>query len=161
MSTTTDLLDRFKALKRMTSDAELGRALKLKPSSVSNYRQGVRHAEPETVRRLAEELGEDVAVMMLRVQIERETQKDRRDAWTKVLARISTAATICLAVYTSIPSAHGKPGQIGHNPNVIDIAVVIDHQHVATAEAQPAGISLASAMSTSKMTRPAYGCPSA
>lgn len=124
MNTTNELLDRFKALKRLTSDAELGRVLRLKPSSISNYRQGVRHAEADTVRRLAEELGEDADVMLVRVQIERETQREKRDAWKHVLARISTAAALFLAVYMSMPSAKAATTNVLHSANVIDIAHV-------------------------------------
>lgn len=110
MSTTTELLDRYKAAHRLTSDAKLGKALGLKPSSVSNYRQGVRHAEPETLRTLALALGEDPELLILKVQAERETIPARKRVWLRCVERLSAAAALTIiGVWTSIlPNAHAN-----------------------------------------------------
>lgn len=105
MSTTTDLIDRFKAQNSLQSDNAAARALKLSRQAISSYRQGIRHAEPETIRALAIALGDDPEIAMLRVQSERETVPARRKAWVRCIERLSAAAALmCLAVYMAIPA---------------------------------------------------------
>lgn len=105
MSATLQLFDRYKIAKAAESDAAAGKLLGLKPSSVSNYRQGVRHAEPEVVRKMAMALGEDPELWVLKVQAERETVPARRAVWLRCVERLATAAVICLAVYTATDGA--------------------------------------------------------
>ena len=126
MSSTTDLIDRYKARKHLTSDAELGRALDLKPSSVSNYRQGVRHAEPEIVKKIAAELGEDAEVWVLRVQAERETVPARKKVWLRCVERLSSVALITITTFGLLHTSSVMETSSGflRMSNLIDIAHV-------------------------------------
>ncbi len=122
MSATTDLLDRFKTAKKLDSDAAAGRLLRLKPSSVSNYRQGVRHAEPEVVRSMAIAINEDPELWVLRVQAERETLPERKKVWLRCIERLSTAAALCIAVFTSSHiNAHSAPKEFDKSHDALCI----------------------------------------
>src|SRR5690606_2623415 len=98
MSTTTELVDRFKQEKNLSSDNAAARALGLSRQAISSYRAGLRHAEPEVVRKLAEALREDPEIFVLRVQAERETIPARKRVWVRCLERLSAAAALSLAI---------------------------------------------------------------
>lgn len=102
MSTTTDLLDRFKAARNLASDADAARALRVKPATISNYRQGIRHAQPETAKAMAMAIGERPEPWVLRIQADRETNDESRRVWTEMARNLARAAVFCLAVYTAI-----------------------------------------------------------
>jgi len=99
MSITTDLMDRVRQSKNLSSDAALAKLLGSKPSTMSGYRQGVRHAEPELVKAMATLLKEDPEVWVLRVQAEREIVPARKQVWLRAAERLAaTAALIALGV---------------------------------------------------------------
>ena len=102
MSTTTDLLDQFKATKNIASDADAARALRLTTAAISNYRQGIRHAKPETTKAMALAIGDAPEKWILRVEADRATSEESRRVWREMALQFGRAALLCLAVYTAI-----------------------------------------------------------
>lgn len=118
MSTTTDLLDRYKALKKLGSDSDVARALSVKPSTISNYRQGVRHGAPEFIRDVAIALGEKPEPWVLRVEIERSLTPETRKVWQEILQTVGRAAIVFLAVYTAISPTSSKASTVPAGFNI-------------------------------------------
>lgn len=110
MNTTIHLLDEYRKALKLPSDSHAARKLGVAPSTISNYRQGVRQAEPRIVQEMARAIGMDEDVAMLRVHIEQEYEARNRSAWRKLLHRITAAAIIATFGITAGRIAAPKSG---------------------------------------------------
>lgn len=124
MSYTNELLDKFKTKNHLASDYAAAKALGIAQQSLTNYRSGVSHADDRVAVLLADALGLDRFRTIARIQSERAKKAEERAFWK----RLSTAAAILLAVYTSMMPAPGNAASasvhILQNADVLDIADV-------------------------------------
>lgn len=95
MSHTNELIDKFKAANGISSDYAAAKELKLGANALSNYRNGVSHADDKTAVVLADALGLDRLKTIARINADRAKKPEDRAFWK----RIAAAAVICLAVY--------------------------------------------------------------
>jgi transcriptional regulator with XRE-family HTH domain len=92
MSVTTALVDRWKTAKGVTSDRQAAKLLGITPAAVSNYRNGVSHADAGVLIRMATDLGLDPTGYVLAVQAERTTTLKTKMALQKLAARFGPFA---------------------------------------------------------------------
>lgn len=106
MDAVNALLDNAKKMCGIATDSELAARLRVRPSAVSNWRNG--RAKPDVVAAaaLAEMTNEKLARVVALLEEARAVSKEAKAIWRK----IATAAVVCLAVYTSIgsPDAHAR-----------------------------------------------------
>lgn len=106
MSATQLLLDTVREKCSLKSDAALARKFGLTPAAVSNYRQGIRHPEPEAIDALARAIEQPPLEWALRIQAEREEHINPRRAqvwlrWSKQIAGV-TASIIAIYAFSRI-----------------------------------------------------------
>jgi transcriptional regulator with XRE-family HTH domain len=101
MSATQKLLDTARQTCSLTSDAALARKFGLTPAAVSNYRQGIRHPEPETIDALAQAIGQPPIEWALRIQAEREQNinPDRAKVWLRWSKQLAGATASLALIY--------------------------------------------------------------
>lgn len=107
MTTTVALLDRWKQVKKLNSDSEAARLLKLRQSAVANWRGGTSHANPASAARMAEDCGLDPLAILAAVEADRAHDPDNRRVW----ARYGRGAFVALLVMlgTGCNPAQGAP----------------------------------------------------
>lgn len=121
MNHTNILLDKYREVCSLRTDMAAAAKLGVGRGTVSAWRHGNRHAEPESVEAMAKAVGLDAEEWVLRVQADREAQVNpkRAQVWLRCAQRISATAagialTLGLAVYTSETNAsalsHGMDG---------------------------------------------------
>lgn len=96
MSTTTELMDLARAATASASDAELARKAGLKPAALSNYRQGTRHADEETIEALCKIAKVKPARWAMLIQADRQKTESARRFWQ----RLAQAAASVAIIYT-------------------------------------------------------------
>lgn len=123
MNHTIKLLDKFRETCLLRTDMAAAAKLGVGRGTVSAWRHGNRHAEPESVEAMAKAVGWDAEEWVLRVQADREAQVNptRAKVWLRCAERISgTAAAIALtfglAVYTSNSNASEAGLNFAKNP---------------------------------------------
>lgn len=128
MSATHELLDKVRAALELGSDAALARKFGLTAGAVSNYRQGTRHPEPETIDALARAVGESPIAWALRVQAEREAKINPRRAqvwlrWSKQVAGFAAVALLMGSFGRLDVRSTPLPGgdSLAHNPPTLSI----------------------------------------
>jgi transcriptional regulator with XRE-family HTH domain len=89
MFSAIDLVDRARAAQGGISDYRIAKILGIHPNSVSGWRTAGKLPSNPIAMRLAELAGVDPVETMLAVNIERSTTPADREAWEKVLARVS------------------------------------------------------------------------
>lgn len=94
MSHTTELLDRVKKARKIDSDYAAAKLLGVTQQTLSNYRNGVSHADDRVAIILADELGIDRLQTIARVNSDRAKKPEDRAFWK----RIATAALLCPAL---------------------------------------------------------------
>lgn len=129
MNHTNKLLDKYREVCSLPTDMAAAAKLGVSRGTVSAWRHGNRHAEPESVETMARATGLDAEEWVLRVQADREAQVNPRRAqvWLRCAQRISgTAAGVALAfglaVYT--PESHAST-------RVYDNGTAIHYAHFA------------------------------
>lgn len=116
INSTLKLLDSYKKVCSLPSDNQAALKLGISRATVSAWRHGRNHAEPESVEAMAKAVGVDPDEWVLRVQADRESTVNpkRAQVWLRCAQRISqSAATVALvtglAVYTSNSNAPPSP----------------------------------------------------
>lgn len=82
-TTTTMLLDRWKAAKAHSSDNAAALALKVSRAAVSRWRHGLNHAEAETAAKMAEDCGLDVLAVLAAIEADRARSEGARRVWSR------------------------------------------------------------------------------
>ena len=113
MNHTNKLLDKYREVCSLRTDMAAAAKLGVGRGTVSAWRHGNRHAEPESVEAMAKAVGYDPEEWVLRVQADRESaiNPKRAQVWLRCASRISgTAASVALifglAVYTPKSVSH-------------------------------------------------------
>lgn len=117
MDAVNALLDNAKKMCGIGTDSELAARLRVRPSAVSNWRNG--RAKPDVVAAaaLAEMTNEKLARVVALLEEARAVSKEAKAIWRK----IATAAVVCLAVYTSIGTPPARAAGFDNNAHVVGI----------------------------------------
>jgi transcriptional regulator with XRE-family HTH domain len=113
MNHTNILLDKYREVCSLRTDMAAAAKLGVGRGTVSAWRHGNRHAEPESVEAMAKAAGLDAEEWVLRVQADRESTVNpkRAQVWLRCAQRISASAAgialaLGLAVYS--PKSHAE-----------------------------------------------------
>lgn len=98
MNAAIKLLDKFAEVCKQQSDSETARSLKVRPSAVNNWRHGRAMPDAESIERMCEATGEDLAHWLPLIEADRARTTGSRNAWLK----LAKAAAACIAIYTAI-----------------------------------------------------------
>jgi transcriptional regulator with XRE-family HTH domain len=122
MSTTTELMDLARSATASSSDAELARKVGLKPAALSNYRQGTRHADEETIDALCKAAKLKPARWAMMIQADRQKSESARRFWMKLA---QAAAMVALTLSFGRPNVHAETptsaSVSAHNPGHVYI----------------------------------------
>jgi transcriptional regulator with XRE-family HTH domain len=128
MSATQELLDTVRKVCVLPSDSALARKFGLTPAAVSNYRQGIRHPEPEIIDALARAIDHQPLEWALRIQAEREEKVNPSRAkvwlrWSKQAASIAASLILALSFgLLNVQTAHAEGVNCAaHNPGTLYI----------------------------------------
>lgn len=111
MSTTVELLERFKLHLAVRSDHAAGRMLGVKPQTISNWRTRGSQAEPKLIEMMCRKLGEDSAPWLLRAQAEQAHDPANGLVWKRLATRLGvslTALAVMLETGADILSSLGS-----------------------------------------------------
>lgn len=112
-TTTTRLLDRWKAARGITSDNAAAQALGISRQAVSRYRKGAAQADVEIAARMAEDLGLDTLGTLAAIQADRETRPGAAAVWRRYGKGAFMALALGLSVGLSSPgNAMREVGQM-------------------------------------------------
>lgn len=99
MTSTIELLEAFKAAKRITSDNGAAIALGTGRQTVSNWRTGSNHPSPAMIEKMADGANADALKWALRIEADRTKNHADRKAWLRWSQRVA-AVTLTLAALT-------------------------------------------------------------
>lgn len=98
-TTTTILLDRWKAYRGLQSDNAAAVALHIERATVSGWRHGKSHANTESAAKMAEDLKLDVLAVLASIEADRARSPESRRIW----ARFGKPAFMALLVGMALP----------------------------------------------------------
>lgn len=102
-STTTHLLDKWKAKKGLDSDYKAAKAMGVTTPTISNWRTGRSHARPSLAAKMARDLGMDELTVLAAIEADRAHEGEDRRVWQ----RHGKAAFMALLVGVSLGLSPG------------------------------------------------------
>jgi hypothetical protein len=124
MSATFNLFERWKTLKGHSSAMAACAALGVERQAATYWKDG-RNAEAHIIERMANDLGENATGWVLAAAAEKTRAAAEKRTLLRLAKTLGYAATICLAVYASIPAAIAMPMDGLQNGDVLGIAHVL------------------------------------
>ena len=106
---TVRLLTLWKTAQGIESDYAAAQALAVSRSSPSNWRHGRSHAAAHTIKRMADEIGEEPGKWQALVEAERATKGEDRRAWASVARQFGAAATLAAVALATPFASHATP----------------------------------------------------
>lgn len=103
MQTTIEFLDAIRAAHGLTSDYQLAKHLKIRPSRISNYRLGVSLFDEETCLLVASELDLEPAYVAACIQAERAKAPAVKAMW-KHAAEVLYGVAAVLVIVAALPA---------------------------------------------------------
>lgn len=87
--------------------------LRIRHSSISNYRSGFSQAAPHVIERMARDIGENPAAWVALVESERARDAEDRRTWARIAKQLGLAAALVIA---ALPyESHAGTGDISRN----------------------------------------------
>ena len=107
MKTTAEYLDDAKTKLNVSSDYALAKALDISRQAISNYRHNQRVFDNFTCMKIAQATEISMATIIADMEMQRETDEKRREAWENYMKRLGGIAASVMAgvVFTLIYSA--------------------------------------------------------
>ena len=94
MSTTNKLLDKYAKSCYATKDKEIAERLRVKHSTVANWKAGRAHPDAESVEKMATAIGEPVGPWLAQIEAERARTPAGRQVWLRLAATLGTALAV-------------------------------------------------------------------
>lgn len=110
-STTTLLLDRWKAARGVATDYRAAKELKVTTATISNWRHGKSHAKPSLAARMATEAGMDELGVLAAIEADRAYNADDRRVWQRFGRGAFVALAIALSPVSPLRAAQA-PGPL-------------------------------------------------
>lgn len=107
MNTTNKLLDKYAKACYATMDKELAKALRVRPSAVSNWRTGTAHPDADSIERMAEAIKEPVGPWLAQIEADRARTPANRQVWLRLAATLG--ATLALTIAALPAHANSRP----------------------------------------------------
>ena len=114
MSTTTLLLDRWMKLRKIDTDAAAASELGLTKGSVYNWRERDGNAEIHIVERMAKDLGEDPATVIIEVFKESQRSDEAKKTLQRLAKRLTGTSLLVLALACPMRSEAQTVGFSAH-----------------------------------------------
>lgn len=110
MNASLELLDRYKKAKGIAADNAAAEALGITRATVSGWRHEKSHPDAESVARMCETTGENVAHWLPLIEAARARTPEARKVWLR-LAQMAAAVALTVGLYpahaeTAMPSGH-------------------------------------------------------
>lgn len=83
VSTTINLLTRWKEVMHLGNDSEAARKLGLRPSAIANWKNGTSHANAQSAERMAEDCGIPVLPILAAIEADRAANAETRRVWAR------------------------------------------------------------------------------
>jgi len=98
MKTTAEYLDEAKASLQVESDNQMAIRLDISRQAISQYRNGFRAFDNFTAMQIAKATGIPLDVIITDMEMQRETNEKRREAWGNYMKRLGgIAATVVIS----------------------------------------------------------------
>lgn len=120
MNASLDLLDRYKKAKNVGSDNAAAEALGITRATVSGWRHEKSHPDAESVARMCEATGENVAHWLPLIEAARARTPEARKVWLR-LAQMAAAVALTVGVATPPSTAHAETQNRAHNSGTLYI----------------------------------------
>jgi transcriptional regulator with XRE-family HTH domain len=102
------LLDKAKLIHRIPSDYKLALVMGVRPTSLTNYRQGKTLPDARVIRLICDLTGDDAALLAAEIEAQRAPNEDARALWRQVVERLT--ATVHAAVFAVLFGVAGWGG---------------------------------------------------
>lgn len=102
MSASEKLLDRYAETCYPRKDTDVAKNLKVKKQTVSGWRNGKAHPDPESVEKMAKAINEPVGPWLAQIEAERARTPEGARVWLRLAATLGTALALTL---TALPHA--------------------------------------------------------
>lgn len=107
MNTTNILLDKYLKVCLATQDKEIATRLRIRQSTVSNWRAGRAHPDAESIEKMAKAIGEPVGPWLASIEAERARSPANRMVWLRLAATLGAALALALTLYGLLHPGHG------------------------------------------------------
>lgn len=84
------LLDKAKLIHRLPSDYKLALVMGVRPTSLTNYRQGKTLPDARVIRLICDLTGDDAALLAAEIEAQRAPNEDARALWRQVVERLTS-----------------------------------------------------------------------
>ena len=101
MNTTNKLLDKYLETCYAKQDKEIASKLRVRQSTVSNWRAARAHPDADSIERMATAIGEPVGPWLAQIEAERARTPANRQVWLRLAATLGTTLAIAM---TTLPA---------------------------------------------------------
>jgi len=105
MNTTNKLLDKFLETCLTKQDKEVAARLRIRQSTVSNWRAERAHPDAESIEKMAEAIGEPTGPWLAQIEADRARTPAGRKVWLRLAATLGTALAIAVVALPHVASA--------------------------------------------------------
>lgn len=95
MRTMVQVLDKAQRVQKVKSDYKLGLCIGIGSQSLSNYRNGKTLPDEKACLKLAPAMGEDPAVLVVEMQVQRAKDDQTRALWLDIAKRLQSGFASC------------------------------------------------------------------
>lgn len=101
MSATKKLLDKYAKSCYAQKDKDIAQALRVKHSTLANWKAGRAHPDAESVEKMAKTIGEPVGPWLANIEAERARTPAGRQVWLRLAATLGTALALAVIALPS------------------------------------------------------------
>lgn len=105
MNTTNKLLDKYLETCLARQDKEIASRLRVRQSTVSNWRAERAHPDAESIEKMANAIGEPVGPWLAQIEAERARTPAGRQVWLRLAATLGTTLAITATVTPALLQA--------------------------------------------------------
>lgn len=117
MNATNKLLDKYALACSTAMDKDLAAKLRVTKQAVSNWRKGNAHPDAESVARMCEATGEQIAHWLPLIEAERARTPEARKVWLR-LAQMAAAVALTVGLFPAHAEAATPLGNVAQSAHV-------------------------------------------
>lgn len=108
MSATKKLLDKYADVCLAEKDKEIAERLRIKHSTLANWKAGRAHPDADSIEKMAKTIGEPVGPWLAQIEAERARTPANRQVWLRLAATLGTTLAVALTALPSHATANGN-----------------------------------------------------
>ena len=120
MSPSITLIDKYKKVAGIASDNACANALGVTRATVSRWRNGQGHPEPDTVEAMCKATGDSLAHWLPLIEAERARNPEARKVWLR-LAQMAAAVALTVGLASPTSPAHAQAQESARNSGTLYI----------------------------------------